>query len=88
MTIKGSLFVDLPKTYQKPSAGKKVLARTSNRFCVDSRASSGQNKRNTRTPNGQKTQTRTYEDKPRTVLGQAEAKKGLANGQPPRESAI
>ena len=51
--IKGSLFVDLPKSYQKPSAAKKVIARR-NSFCPGSKASPGQNKGNTRKFKGQK----------------------------------
>ena len=38
MRIKGSLFVDLPKSYQKPSAEKKVMAKTPKGLCADSRA--------------------------------------------------
>ena len=56
------------------------MARTSKGSCADSRASSGQNKGNTRTFEGQKRQTRTYEDNSRTDLGQAEDKTGLAKG--------
>ena len=60
MRIKGSLFVDLPKSYPKPFAEKKVMAKTSKGLSADSRASPGQNKGNTRTFEGQKRLTGTY----------------------------
>ena len=52
---------------------------TSKGFCADSRASSGHNKGNARIFEGQKMQTRRYEDKPRTDLGH----KRTREGQPP-----
>ena len=48
-----SFFVVLPKSYQKPSAKKNVMARISNGFCADSWASQRQNKGNARPFEGQ-----------------------------------
>ena len=76
MNVKGSPFVYLPKANQKPSAEKKVMARTSKGFCADSRASSGHNEENTRTFQGQKRLKGHVE----TNLGQAKYKKRLRKG--------
>ena len=58
--IEGSLFVDLPKSYPKPSA-KKVMSRsrTSKGYCADSMASPGQNKGNKRHLKDKRRLTRT-----------------------------
>ena len=76
--IKGSLFVDLLKPYQKHSAEErswqghqKDFVQTQGQFQDRTRAAQGDLK-------DKKGLTRTYEDKPRTVLGQAEDRKGLA----------
>ena len=57
------------------------MARTSKGFCADSRASSGQNKGNTKTFQGliDRNLKRAYEDKHSTGLGQAKDNRGLAN---------
>ena len=73
-------FRTLSKVQPKAICGKQVIARTSKRFCADSRASTGQNKGDRRTFQGHKNLKRTQEDNSRTDPGQAEDKKGLTKG--------
>ena len=88
MRIKGSLFVDLPRSHQKLSVEKRSLQGHQKDFVQ----TQGQAQDRTRALRGHSKDknrlTRTYEDKPWTDLGQAEDKKGLAKGSLPRESAI
>ena len=77
MRIKGSLFVDLPRSHQKPSVEK----RSWQGHLKDFVQTQGQAQDRTRATRGhlkdKKRQTRTYEDKPRTDLGHAEVKMDL-----------
>ena len=77
MRIKGSLFVDLPKSYQKPSAEKKSWQRHRKEFVQ----TQGQALDRTRATRGHLKDRKDYqghmEDKPRTNLGQAKDKKDL-----------
>ena len=72
MRIEGSLFVDLPKSYPKPSAKKKSCQGQGHQKDIVQTQWQAQDK--TRATQGhlkdKRRLTRTYEDKPWTNLGQ------------------
>ena len=71
MRLEGSLFVDLPKSYQKLSAKKRSSQGHQNDF-VQTQGQAQDKARATRGHLKDKRRlTRPYEDKPRTVPGQA-----------------